>query len=147
MRTFHKLHQLVKLFAGVIAASVNFDTGHQFRLIENLEILVLKQVVEFHKAHSKAGIRFVRTIVFHSVSPCDAFHSIQFYILESLEDMFYQSFEDIENVLLFNERHLAVDLGKLGLAVGAQVLIAEAAHNLEIAVHAGNHQQLFQRLR
>ena len=31
------------------------------------------------------------------------------------------------------ERHLDVDLRELGLAVGAQVLVAEAARDLEVA--------------
>ncbi len=34
-----------------------------------------------------------------------------------------------------------------GLAVGAQVFIAEAADDLEIAVEAANHQDLFEELR
>jgi hypothetical protein len=41
----------------------------------------------------------------------------------------------------------SIDLGELGLAVGAQVLVAEAAHDLVVAVEAGNHQQLFEQLR
>ena len=45
------------------------------------------------------------------------------------------------------ERHLDVDLRELGLAVGAQVLVAEAAHDLEVAVHARHHQDLLEDLR
>ena len=45
-----------------------------------------------------------------------------------------------------DERHLAVDLGELGLAVGAEVFIAEALHNLEVAVEAGHHEQLLEGL-
>ena len=57
------------------------------------------------------------------------------------------AFENLQHVLLLDERHLAVDLREFGLAVGAQVLVAEAAHDLEIFVVAGDHQQLFERLR
>ena len=35
-----------------------------------------------------------------------------------------------------DEAHLEVELGELGLAVAAQVLVAEAARDLEVAVHA-----------
>ena len=35
------------------------------------------------------------------------------------------------------KRHLEVELGELGLAVGAQVLVAEAARDLEVALEAG----------
>ena len=41
------------------------------------------------------------------------------------------------HVLVLDERHLDVELGELGLAVGAEVFVAEAAGNLEIAVEAG----------
>ena len=35
-----------------------------------------------------------------------------------------------------DERHLDVELGELGLAVGAQVLVAEAARDLVVALEA-----------
>jgi nitrate reductase NapAB chaperone NapD len=40
-----------------------------------------------------------------------------------------------------------VDLGELGLAVGAQVLVAEALGDLVVAVEARHHQQLLEELR
>ena len=42
--------------------------------------------------------------------------------------------------------HLQIDLGKFCLAVGAKILVAEAAHNLEILVEAGDHQNLLEHL-
>ena len=54
---------------------------------------------------------------------------------------------DVLHVLLDDEAHLEVDLGELGLAVEAQVLVAEAAHDLEVAVEAGHHEQLLEDLR
>ena len=45
------------------------------------------------------------------------------------------------------ERHLDVDLRELELAVGAQVLVAEAAHDLEVAIRARDHQDLLEDLR
>ena len=46
-----------------------------------------------------------------------------------------------------DEGHLDVDLGELGLAVGPQVLVAEAAGELVVALEAGDHQQLLEQLR
>ena len=46
-----------------------------------------------------------------------------------------------------NERHLDVDLGELGLAVGAQVLVAEAASDLVVALDAAHHEHLLELLR
>ena len=52
-----------------------------------------------------------------------------------------------EHVLDADERHLEVDLRELELAVGALVLVAEAARDLEVAVEARDHQQLLHELR
>ena len=57
------------------------------------------------------------------------------------------AFEDLQHVLLLDERHFAVDLCEFGLTVGAQVLVAEAAHDLEIFVVSGHHEQLLEGLR
>ena len=46
-----------------------------------------------------------------------------------------------------DKAHLQVELGELGLAVGAQVFVAEAAGDLEVALDAGHHEQLLQLLR
>ena len=54
---------------------------------------------------------------------------------------------DAEDGVHLREGHLEVDLGELGLAVGAQVLVAEAAGNLEVAVEAGDHEDLLEDLR
>ena len=45
------------------------------------------------------------------------------------------------------EGHLQVDLRELGLAVGAQIFVAEAAGDLEVLVEAGDHQDLLEELR
>jgi hypothetical protein len=44
------------------------------------------------------------------------------------------------------ERGLDIDLRELGLAVGAQVFVAEALGDLVVAVKAGHHQQLLEQL-
>ena len=46
-----------------------------------------------------------------------------------------------------DEGGLDVDLGELRLAVGAQVLVAEAAGDLEVFLEAGDHQELLVLLR
>ena len=54
---------------------------------------------------------------------------------------------DRDDVVLVDERHLDVELGELRLPVGPEVLVAEAAHDLVVALHAGDHQQLLEQLR
>ena len=54
---------------------------------------------------------------------------------------------DAEDGVHLREGDFEVDLGELGLAVGAQVLVAEAAGDLEVAVEAGDHEDLLEDLR
>ena len=54
---------------------------------------------------------------------------------------------DRDDVVLVDEAHLDVELGELGLPVGAEVLVAVAAGDLEVALHAGDHEQLLEQLR
>ena len=61
--------------------------------------------------------------------------------------MFHHPLEEVENILLLNKRHFAVDLGELRLAVGTEVLIAETFSDLEIAVESRHHKQLLVELR
>ena len=63
------------------------------------------------------------------------------------EEVFGHLLEEGQDVLLTHEAHFAVDLCELGLSVGTQVLVAEALDDLEIAVHAGHHQELLEGLR
>src|SRR5690606_11870585 len=52
-----------------------------------------------------------------------------------------------EDVVPFDEGDLQVKLGELRLAVGALVLVAEAAGDLEVTLEAGDHEQLLELLR
>ena len=58
----------------------------------------------------------------------------------------HQPFDRLLDVVLVDERHLDVDLRELGLAIEAQILVAEAAHDLEVAVEARHHEQLLEEL-
>jgi hypothetical protein len=46
------------------------------------------------------------------------------------------------DVVLLDEAGLDVDLGELGLTVGAQVFVTEAAGDLEITLKASDHEEL-----
>ena len=54
---------------------------------------------------------------------------------------------ELDDVVLLDEAHLDVELGELGLPVGAEVLVAVAARDLVVALGAGHHQQLLEQLR
>ena len=59
----------------------------------------------------------------------------------------HQRLDHFEDRVLLRERHFQIDLRELRLAVGAQIFVAEAAHDLEILVEAADHQKLFENLR
>ena len=56
-------------------------------------------------------------------------------------------FDDTEDVVAAREGHLQIDLGELELAIGALIFVAEAAGDLEVAVEAGDHEDLLEDLR
>jgi hypothetical protein len=58
----------------------------------------------------------------------------------------HQLLAEVVDVLLVQERQLQVELGELGLAVGPQRLVAEAADDLVVALDPGDHQQLLEQL-
>ena len=58
-----------------------------------------------------------------------------------------KALDDVEDHLRPRKADLQIDLRELGLAVGAQVFVAEAAHNLEVPVEARDHQDLLEQLR
>ena len=54
--------------------------------------------------------------------------------------------DEVEDVGLLDEAHFEVELGELGLAVGALVLVAEAAGDLVVTLEAGDHEKLLELL-
>ena len=52
-----------------------------------------------------------------------------------------------EDGVLRGKRHFQIELREFGLAVGAQVLVAETFDDLEVAVQPADHQDLLEYLR
>src|SRR5260370_28946641 len=65
----------------------------------------------------------------------------------NLARAYHHFLNDFENVLLARERHFEVELGEFGLAVGAEIFVAETFYDLEVAIEAANHQDLLEDLR
>src|SRR5260370_55406 len=61
-----------------------------------------------------------------------------------LERRRQKALDHLPNPLWLRIRHLQIDLGEFRLTVGAQVFVAEAAHDLEIFVEARDHQYLLE---
>src|SRR5215475_7214776 len=115
---------------------------------EDRERAALELRAQVYELQAEAQVGFVRA---ESVHRLGVGHSregrrrrLDAGRFEKLDD---QRLDRGEHVVRLDETHLDVYLGKFGLAVGAQVLVAEAPRDLEVAVVARNHQQLFEQLR
>ncbi len=61
--------------------------------------------------------------------------------------MTHEPFHQAHDVFLREEGRLDIELGELGLAIRAQVLVTEAANDLIVAIEPRHHQQLLEDLR
>ena len=148
LRPFDEFGQFVQLLAGIACAPFGADRADIFGRIEYAESLTLGGFGNVVERHAEPDIGFVRSVFIHRFVPADPREvPVELFAEDVFEQALCQAFEHIQNVFAFDERHFAVDLRKFRLTVGPQVFVAETAHDLEIAVVTGHHQQLFERLR
>ena len=145
--TLHEVGELVKLFAGVVGATWHANTANVFCTVKHCELALLEHVHQFHKFHTETQVRLVATVAAHGIVPSHLFKFWNFHATDFLKQVASHRFKHFKHVFLIHETHFAVDLSKLRLTVGTQVLVAEALRNLEIAVETCHHQQLLQGLR
>ena len=139
---------MVELLAGVVGATWYADTSDILCLVEDSECAGLHHVHQFDKLHTEAKVRLVATESAHSLMPGHLLQfGRQFHSAHLLEEMACHILKQADDILLIHKAHLAVDLCELRLAVGSEVLVAEALGNLEIAVESAHHEQLLQCLR
>ena len=135
------------MLACVCSSTLGTDTTDILGAVEYWEAMTLHDVHEFNELHLETCIRFVAAIVFHCIVPCHTWElTLELNATDCLEQMLCHTLEERNHILLLNKTHLAVNLCKLGLAVGTQVLVAETFHNLEITVETRHHQQLLEEL-
>jgi hypothetical protein len=114
---------------------------------EHLEAGGLEQCPKVHELHREARVGLVDAVAVHGVLVGEARERRGQVVVEHvLPDLLQHALEQRVDVLAVDERHLDVDLRELHLAVGAQVLVAEAAGDLEILLHARDHEDLLELL-
>ncbi len=110
--------------------------------------MAFHDVHQLDKLHAEAGVGLVAAIIFHCIGPWHSRERLgELHAAQLLEEVLGHALEEVDDVVLLNVAHFAVDLSELGLAVGSQVFVAEAFYNLEVSVHARNHEKLLQGLR
>ena len=134
--------QLIALLAAQRAGLRNMDR-HQRKAVRRQ---VGDQV--FHRMHRRqAAVRLVAAVAAHGFGVAEARKGRRNREPGHLADPLHQRLDDLEDLLFLRKGHLQIDLCELRLPVGAQVFVAEAAHDLKILVEAADHQQLLEDLR
>ena len=139
--------KIVNLTAREITAALSinaFDLTSAVKdVVEDFELGgagSLRGVFEFE---GKSHIGFVRAKAVHRLGVAEVGEGIgQFDLIQTGKQGASKAFGDTHDVIFADEGHLDVDLGEFGLSIGAQILVAEALDDLEVAVVARDHQQL-----
>ena len=147
------LAQLVNILAGqLVGQALGVDGADGTASFQHsgkgLELGALEHLGHVLDLQAKAGIRLIGAEAAHGLVPG---HADEGGLHVDVQHLFPQALDqtlvDGHDVVLGDEAHLLVHLGELGLAVSAQVLVAVAAGDLEVAVEAGQHQDLLVKLR
>ncbi|KFI94898.1 aspartyl-tRNA synthase [Bifidobacterium stellenboschense] len=136
----------VELAARRGGAALEQDRAH-VRGLEHAERRVLEVLGELDERVAEAQVRLVGAVLVHGFLPGDARQRQLHLVAGGLPDGGDDLLGHGHDVLLVDVRHLHVELGELGLAVGAEVLVAVAAGQLVVALDAGDHEQLLEQLR
>ena len=142
------LFELGDLASGDAGEALRVDGFHAAaagnRSGEDFEPAGGEHIVECDQFHAEAHVRLVGTEAVHRLAVGHA-QELGFDLdIECVaEGAREQALDQLHDVVALDERGLDVDLGELGLAVSAQVFVAETACDLEILLDAGDLQELF----
>ena len=114
--------------------------------LEHAEGRVLEVLGELGELEAEAQVGLVRTVALHRVLVGHARDRRGQVVADERPHVLQDVLGDLNDVVLVHEAHLDVELGELRLAIGAEVLVAVAASDLEVALHAGDHEQLLKEL-
>ena len=106
---------------------------------EDFEFFRFHQVGQLGEFQVDAHIGFVGAVVEHGFGVRHTREIAQVHAQRVLEDLFCHAFGDVHDFILVQERGFQVDLGEFGLAVGAQVFVAEALGDLVVTVETRHH--------
>ena len=144
--------QLVDLLAGVGGgAALEGDAADRTAVCdgprEDAEGGIFDQVGDILDLHPVADIRLIGAVPLHRLLVGEAGQrGRDFDPHRLLHQEVDKPFAHREDVLHVDKGHLQVDLGEFRLAVGPQVLVPEAAGELDVFVKARDHQKLLVHL-
>ena len=147
-----QLAQLVDLRARPVAHALGVDGLHHparcQRPGKDLESAVGHNLGDVHELHAEAPVGTVAAVFGHGLRVGHAVEREGDVVdADGRKDLLEHVFHQAHDVVIGHEAHLDVDLGELGLAVGAQIFVAEAPRNLVVALHAAHLRELLEQLR
>ena len=114
---------------------------------EHLERAVPEELGAVAQLEPEAQVGLVRAVAPDRLVPGQpAERAGQLDALRAAEDLRDKPLHQRQEVVPVQEGGLDVDLGELGLAIRAQILVPEAAHDLEVALEPADHQDLLEEL-
>ena len=125
-------------------------TAARHRALEDGEVALRHHVADVEKLQAEAQVGPVDAVLLHSLGIADDREGQRLDLLvrqhhpAQLDEHLLDDGADVGRI---DKAHFQVELRELGLAVGAQVLVAETACDLEVALDAGDHEQLLELLR
>ena len=152
MARFHRLGKFVELAAAqrVIRGDVDsidgFAARENFR--EHLERSARERGREIFQLEAEAQVGLVNAETLHRLRilhPRERWAHVE--VEHAPIDRRDHALGDRLDVFGARTGHLDIDLAELGLAIGAQILVAEASRDLIVAIEAADHQDLLQQLR
>src|SRR5690625_1946823 len=117
------------------------------RLAESLEATFPEQGGGILQLQAEADVRFVTAVPVQRIGvgkPGE--RSCWCFTVRALQDERDELVVEADDVFLVDEADFDVQLGEVRLPVSAQVLVAEAAGDLEVTFEAADHQHLLEQL-
>ena len=114
---------------------------------EDFEVHVAHGVGEFGEFHLHAQVGLVGAEAVHRLGVGHDGEVAQLHAERLAEDEAHHLLRHGADVFLLKEGGFNINLREFGLAVGAQVLVAEALGDLVVAVKARDHEHLLEKLR
>jgi hypothetical protein len=118
------------------------------RIAEDRVVARARPLADLDELERETQVGLVDAVALHRVAPRHARERrLDLDVHRLAERLGEHALPHLEHVVFLDERHLHVELRELRLAIGAQVLVAEAARDLEVAVESRDHQDLLEQLR
>ena len=114
---------------------------------EHLELAVAHQIRDLDQLEPDAKVGPVGPEALHRLAPGEAGQRVgQLDASRPREEVAHHSLDEVEEPVHLQKGGFDVDLGELGLPVGPQVLVPEAANDLVVALHPRHHEELLEEL-